>query len=281
MLGRILQAARQGGSNQPVQQHTAQPSDALSRPTPAAAPPPHAPRPRTHEALQVLLGAAHHLACGSQRAGGGSGAAGRPPQRRAMPGQAHSSPGGAAITMSPRCRVCRGPGPPQQAAPQRPSRPTPEAAMRRRRPPLHAATAALAAGRPGLPPARSSRRCQPRLTCCVRNTPGSLCTMLACRKRTGTGSGRGHGAPRPGRAVGVLSQALSAMRPLYRPQIASTACPTCSIDHTWHLQAPRPGLARWPGPSCSPPPRRAPGRAPAGPAASVGCFWIHHARRPA
>ncbi len=85
-----------------VQQHTTQLPGKLSAGPPPPPPPPHAALPRTHEALQVLLGAAHHLACGSQRAGGGSRGAGSAGAALAHAGQAHSSEGGAAIRMSPR-----------------------------------------------------------------------------------------------------------------------------------------------------------------------------------
>ena len=179
---------------------------------------------------------------------------GRPPQRRAMPGQAHGSPGGAAITMSPRCRVCQAAGPPQQAAPQRPSRPAPGAAMRRRRPPLPAGKAALAAGRPGLPPARSSRRCQPRLTCCVRNTPGSLCTMLACRKRTVPGVAAGHGpppggvlwacCPRPRAPCGPCTGRRSPLQLVRLPQLTTAGI----------CKRPGPALRAGPGPLALPRP---------------------------
>lgn len=146
----------------------------------------HAARPRTHEALQVLLGAAHHLACGSSRAGSESGAAGRLARRApCRPGPA-AGPG----PVPPCCpRSCRAPKPPAAVL-------LPHALQRApiARPPCAAAgLQTLLAGAPWLLAAPGRRQAAAAadaataLTCCVCNTPGSLCTMLACRKRTGAG----------------------------------------------------------------------------------------------
>ena len=233
MLGRILQAARQGGGSRPVQQHEAQAADELSRPTPRRRRR-MLPAPALTRRFRCFLGPRTILPAAARGWEGGQGLR----EAAAAPGHA----GAGARQPRRRCHhdVSALPSVPggRAAAAGRPSK-AEQAGARGRHAPPPTSTARWQGCTGRWPPRAAASALQPPMPApahllCPQHTRQPLHDASVQEKDRSRRCG-GPWAPARGRAVGVLSQASSAMRPLYRPQIASTACPTSSIDHSWHL----------------------------------------------
>lgn len=230
VLGRILQADQEGGGT----------SGACSRPqsaaraklqqasTPAAAAA-CSPAPALTRRFRCFLGPRTILPAAAREREGGQGQRGArqaPPMRgRRLQGPRRSHPDG---STRPSVLVSRLPAARRSSKARAPiargrhAPPPPSSACRQRCPGAWPPGAAASAPQP---PMQTTA-----LTCCVRNTPGSLCTMLACRKRTGAGAARATEpiAARPStlfmRCLKAQLGLRSPFKPAQLPQLAGCKC---------------------------------------------------------